>query len=297
MWSNQKNVVLNKIAIAVVVSLLAGFAVGAWIVGEEPATTEPLVQTVAGIPGNEAGSLERLQGLEQIIAEERDARIALEDTIAMLFEELERIEGAGDQAAAARRQAEREQERAARSTERGRPGTVEWVRNYQERRVTRLVEGGFSEDEARRILQQESEASFKAMKVTWEAQRNGENIDFPGLSNSPQSILRAEIGDDAYARYLEVQGQPTAVRVTQVLSGSPGTAAGLQPGDQLVSYDGRRLFDVGDLRRQTMQGEPGQDVVIEVVRDGVRMQLTVPRGPIGITGSGANIRNTNWWGS
>lgn len=288
---------MNKIAIAVVVSLLAGFAVGAWIVGEEPATTEPLVQTVAGIPGNEAGSLERLQGLEQIIAEERDARIALEDTIAMLFEELERIEGAGDQAAAARRQAEREQERAARSTERGRPGTVEWVRNYQERRVTRLVEGGFSEDEARRILQQESEASFKAMKVTWEAQRNGENIDFPGLSNSPQSILRAEIGDDAYARYLEVQGQPTAVRVTQVLSGSPGTAAGLQPGDQLVSYDGRRLFDVGDLRRQTMQGEPGQDVVIEVVRDGVRMQLTVPRGPIGITGSGANIRNTNWWGS
>lgn len=286
---------MNRMAIAVAVSLLAGFAVGAWIVGEEPAATEPEAQTATEFLGSEAGSEERLQRLEQIIAEERDARIALEDTIAMLFEELERIEGAGDQAAAARR-AEREQARTARSSESGERGSLDWVRNYQERRVTRLIEGGFSEDEARRILQQESEASFKAMKAVWEAQRNGENIDFLGLSSNPQSILRTEMGDDDYARYLEVQGQPTAVRISQVLSGSPGNDAGLQPGDQLISYDGRRLFDVGDLRRQTMQGEPGQDVVIEIDRDGVRMQLTVPRGPIGITGSGANVRNINWWG-
>lgn len=292
---------MNRVAIAIViaVSLLVGLAVGAWIVGDERVATEPETQTVTGFLGGEASPDERLSRLEQIIAEERDARIALEDTIAMLFEELERIEGAGDQAsaaAAAARRAEREQERAARSPERGRAGTIEWVRNYQERRVTRLVEGGFSEDEARRILQQESEASFKSMKAIWEAQRNGENIDLSGISNSPQSILRGEMGDDAYARYLEVQGQPTAVQINQVLSGSPGNDAGLQPGDQLLSYDGQRLFDVGDLRRQTMRGEPGQDVIIEIERDGVRMQLTVPRGPIGITGSGANIRNINWWG-
>jgi len=286
---------LNRIAIAVAVSLLVGFAIGAWIVGEEPAATEPEAQMATEFLGSDADSGERLQRLEQIIAEERDARIALEDTIAMLFEEMERIEGAGDQAAAARR-AEREQARTVRSSESGERGSIDWVRNYQERRVTRLIEGGFSEDEARRTLQQESEASFKAMKAVWEAQRNGENIDLLGLSGNPQSILRTEMGDDAYARYLEVQGQPTAVRISQVLSGSPGNDAGLQPGDQLVSYDGRRLFDVGDLRRQTMQGEPGQDVVIEIDRDGVRMQLTVPRGPIGITGSGANVRNVNWWG-
>lgn len=286
---------MNRIAIAVAVSLLVGFAIGAWIVGEEPAATEPEAQMATEFLGSDADSGERLQRLEQIIAEERDARIALEDTIAMLFEEMERIEGAGDQAAAARR-AEREQARTVRSSESGERGSIDWVRNYQERRVTRLIEGGFSEDEARRTLQQESEASFKAMKAVWEAQRNGENIDLLGLSGNPQSILRTEMGDDAYARYLEVQGQPTAVRISQVLSGSPGNDAGLQPGDQLVSYDGRRLFDVGDLRRQTMQGEPGQDVVIEIDRDGVRMQLTVPRGPIGITGSGANVRNVNWWG-
>ncbi|MDH3622151.1 MAG: hypothetical protein OER91_14725, partial [Gammaproteobacteria bacterium] len=70
----------------------------------------------------------------------------------------------------------------------------------------------------------------------------------------------------------------------------------LQKGDELVSYNGERVFNVVELRNQTMQGEPGEDVIIEIVRDGNRMQLTVPRGPIGIAGSGANIRGANWWG-
>ena len=287
---------MNRIAIAAIASLLAGLAVGAWLAGDRGSVTDPEPAPGSG-PSSEsvAEPDDRLQRLEQIIAEERDARIALEDTIATLFEELERIEGVGARAAATR-QAEREQDRSARSSDSGRPGGMDWLDAYQERRVTRMIEGGFSEDEARRILQQESEASFKAMEAAWEAERNGESINPWGPSTSPQAILREEMGDDAYARYLEVQGQPTSVRITQVLSGSPGSSAGLQPGDQLVSYDGRRLFDVGDLRQQTMQGEPGQDVVVEGVRDGVRMQLTVPRGPIGITGSGANVRSRTWWG-
>jgi C-terminal processing protease CtpA/Prc len=159
-----------------------------------------------------------------------------------------------------------------------------------------MVEGGFTEDEARAILQRESEAQFKAMQAAWEAQRNGDRYDPFNSTTSTQSILRAEIGDEAYARYLEVQGQPTAVSVTQVLTGSPGNGAGLQAGDQLVSYDGDRVFSMSDLRNQTMQGEPGEDVVIEIDRDGMRMQLTLPRGPIGITGNGANVRGTSWWG-
>ena len=82
----------------------------------------------------------------------------------------------------------------------------------------------------------------------------------------------------------------------EVLGGSPGSKIGLQPGDELVSYSGDRVFSIRDLRNGSMQGDPGEDVVIEIERDGTRMQLTVPRGPIGITGSGANLRSANWWG-
>ena len=279
---------MNKIVLAIAFSLVAGFAVGAWFSGEEPVRDQVVERTASGD--------DRLARLEQMIGEEREARIALEDTLALLFEEIERLEGSGNRVAAERReQAEREQQ--ARTTER-RPsrGSADWLTRYQERRVSRMVEGGFTEDEARAILQRESEAQFKAMQAAWEAQRNGDRYDPFNSTTSTQSILRAEIGDEAYARYLEVQGQPTAVSVTQVLTGSPGNGAGLQAGDQLVSYDGDRVFSMSDLRNQTMQGEPGEDVVIEIDRDGMRMQLTLPRGPIGITGNGANVRGTSWWG-
>ena len=81
-----------------------------------------------------------------------------------------------------------------------------------------------------------------------------------------------------------------------MLNGSPGSEAGLQPGDQIVSYNGARVFNVADMRELTLQGAAGEDVVIEIDREGVRMQLSVPRGPVGITGSGANIRRMNRWG-
>jgi len=284
---------LNKIALAVVISLLAGFAVGAWLGGEEATTGHSAQQAETGVLPESASAEDRLARLEQIIGEEREARIALEDTLAMLFEEIERLEGSGNRAVVDRRESAERVREAARGSS---FGTRDWVIRYQERRVSRMVEGGFSEDEARQILQQESEAQYKAMEAAWEAQRNGETLDRFAPTNSTQSILRSEIGDDAYARYLEVQGQPTAVSVTQVLSGSPGTRAGMQAGDQVVRYNGERVFSMSDLRNQTMQGEPGEEVVIEIDRDGMRMQLTVPRGPIGITGNGANIRSTSWWG-
>jgi C-terminal processing protease CtpA/Prc len=277
-------------------ALLAAIGLGTWMSGKEQPAEPSALPALVDAPGDEADFDERLQYLEQALAEEREARIALEDTLAMLFEELERLEGT-DERTAARIQAAAENERRARASERrGQRNEADWMRSYQERRVATLIEGGFSEEEARQALQLESEASFKAMQQAWEAERNGEAIDVMGSTSNPQSILRAEMGDEAYARYLEAQGQPTAIRITRVLSGSPGNSAGLQAGDELVSYNGERVFNVMELRNGTMQGQTGEDVVIEIERDGVRMQLTLPRGPIGITGSGANIRGMNWWG-
>ena len=288
---------MNKIVvIAAAVSLLAGLALGAWIGGDGAGRSAAVPQGGSVALPEGASAEDRLLRLEQIISEEREARLALEDTLAILFDEIDRLDGAGVREAT-QRQAEIEREREARANRRRESDNeADWMRNYQERRVERMVEGGFSEDEARRVLQKESEAAYKAMQASWEAQRNGDSDALFRGGNNPQTFLRNEIGDDAYARYLEAQGQPTSIRVTQVMSGSPGSSAGLQPGDQLVSYNGERVFNVSDLRNQTLQGDPDEDVVIEVDRDGMRIQLTVPRGPIGITGSGANVRGMNWWG-
>ena len=108
-----------------------------------------------------------------------------------------------------------------------------------------------------------------------------------------QSRLRSDLGDADYEHYLQSMGQPTAVMVQEVLDSSPANRAGLQAGDQLVSYDGTRVFSMRELRAQVMLGQTGEDVVIDIMRDGMRMQLIVPRGPLGISGVGMRGRMFN----
>ena len=278
---------------AVAVSLVAGLAVGAWLANDDDtgATGTPAV----GAMDRQALD-ERILSLEQLIAEERQARLALEQQVMTLTETTEQLlastlspvpEGAEDAARSERRTP---------AEPRRMRDFVSLMQRFEERRLGSLVNGGFSEDEARRILRQESEAEFSAMQESWEAHRQGEPVDPMQSMLASQDLLRAELGDAEYERYLAAIGQPTSVQVTRVLDGSPASSIGLEAGDQIVSYDGTRVFDVADLRRLTLEGQPGEDVVIEIDRDGVRMQLSVPRGPVGISGSGGRWRNPVWPG-
>jgi S1-C subfamily serine protease len=71
-----------------------------------------------------------------------------------------------------------------------------------------------------------------------------------------------------------------------VLGSSPAEQAGLQPGDEVVAYAGKRVFDMSDLNGLTYEGTAGELVAVEVLRDGQPVQVYVPRGPIGIMGGG-----------
>ena len=279
---------------AVAVSLIAGLAVGAWLVTDRPAAGP--AESVPSSSGHVVTAPEeRLLSLEQLIAEEREARLELAERVQVLLDDIERRDSVAS-AQAAESSTNRANEVLGVGSLRRSRDFMSMMRNFEERRFNSLTDGGFSEDEARRILRKESEAEYQAMQLAWEAQRSGEPVDPLASLNDSQSILRAELGDSDYERFLEAQGQPTTVQITRVLDGSPGNQAGLQPGDQIVSYGGNRVFNVADLRDQTMLGAQGEDVVIEIDRDGVRMQLSVPRGPVGITGSGANIRTMGRWG-
>lgn len=284
---------MTRVLIAVAISLAAGFAVGAWVAADDTGgTAEP---RSSGMPTIDAGASleERLLSLEQLIAEEREARFALQDQLDELIIEIDRIDTAGPRVLADREA--RAAEARAQRTRPARRDRSAMMQDYQARRLNTFVDGGFSEDEARRVMELESQAQYRALEAAHEAQRSGEMPDLINITSGPQSFLRSELGDAGYTRYLEAQGQPTAITVNQVMQGSPGSRAGLQPGDEIVSYNGERIFSVSELRQMTMQGTPGEDVIIEVDRDGVRMQLSLQRGPVGITGSGANPRQMSWW--
>ena len=288
---------MQKLIAAIVVSLVAGFAAGAWYGEDEPPADTGPAHRLADVAYDPSAPLEeRLLSLEQVIAEERQARLAMNDQIDGLLEAIERIDRAGPQFFADREARAQELREQRRTEQRRADDVASMARNLQDRRLAQLVESGFSDQEARRVMQQESEAQYKAMQAAWDAQRSGQSFDPFSTMASPQALLRGELGDDNYERYLKAQGAPTAVQVTQVLDRSPGSQAGLQPGDEITSYNGNRVFNVMELRGLTMQGRPGEDVIVEVSRDGVTMQLSLPSGPIGITGSNAGLRGLNWWG-
>jgi len=108
----------------------------------------------------------------------------------------------------------------------------------------------------------------------------------PGTLPSVGQTLRTELGDGDYERYRDALGLPAAIGIGSVLASSPAERAGLQSGDEIVSYGGQRVFDMDELNGLTIEGQPGETVAVDVLRDGQPIQLYLPRGPIGITGGG-----------
>jgi C-terminal processing protease CtpA/Prc len=153
-----------------------------------------------------------------------------------------------------------------------------------EGRMERLIEAGFLPSQASMIVQRESELQMDSIKARYEAERSGDPTDFFRSRNASSQVLRDELGDADYERYLVANDRPTSVSVSSVIESSPAQSAGLLPGDEIVRYDGERVFSMTDLTRQAIDGTAGQNIVVDIMRDGTPMQVVMPRGPIGISG-------------
>jgi hypothetical protein len=267
----------------VVAGLAAGFAI---------ATLWPNGAPLPAARFDDAPDARRLADLELALLEERDRRAALERRIDDLGAALAALTGSpsgppataddepapqrAERAAAAAAEAVADEPPAAQRFARGRfPATPE-------QRVEQLVSGGFTPQRAQWLMDRAEQLRMDALQTLYDARREGRPIDQSSVADE-QSLLRTEIGDSEYEQYLNALGRPTAVGVSDVFASSPAEAAGLRSGDQIVSYAGTRVFDMRDLNRLTYEGQPGQPVVVEVLRDGQQMQLVLPRGPVGIT--------------
>jgi Do/DeqQ family serine protease len=56
---------------------------------------------------------------------------------------------------------------------------------------------------------------------------------------------------------------------------SPAARAGIRPGDLIVKFNDREIRDFGELRRRVAQSKIGEELPLEVVRDGRRVSLKV----------------------
>jgi len=103
------------------------------------------------------------------------------------------------------------------------------------------------------------------------------------------NIYRQELGDEKYDQFLYSTNRTNRITIQSVLSESPAENAGLQAGDYILSYDNQRVFNWSELTALTANGEAGEDVAIEIQRDGQVFQYLIARGPLGIRLSSERI--------
>jgi hypothetical protein len=274
---------MKVIAIASVASFAAAFAAASWVYRaddgpEAPAaTTEFSSSFDAGLPVEE-----RVTALERAVSDERFARQLLQEELFYLTAELEHIAGSYDAEAPDETDAEQA------DAESGDPGLTRrelWLRrNSIEGRMERLIEAGFLPSQASEIIRRESELQMESIKSRYEAERSDDPAAYWRNRTSTSTTLRAELGDADFERYLVANDRPTTISVSSVIESSPAQSAGLQAGDEIVRYDGERVFSMSDITRQTLAGTAGQNVIVDIMRDGTPMQIVLPRGPVGITG-------------
>jgi putative serine protease PepD len=123
--------------------------------------------------------------------------------------------------------------------------------------------------------------SGRAIGINSQIKSNtGENtgIGFAVPSNTVKSIVSQLLtnGNVQHA-YLGV-GIATAsngVEITQVRSGTPASAAGLKTGDVIVSIEGRKVTNAGELGQAVDAKRPGDTVKIAYTRNGSTHTVTV----------------------
>ena len=266
---------MRKVLIAIIVSLAVGFAAASWIGAPEPDETPARAHESGTMTFDPSAPVEdRIRALEQAVADEREARQLLQDEVFFLTRELDQMMTAPqdvvvDDATAAAAEARRN--RYSR-------------RASGEQRVEGLIDAGFEPGLAQWIVQRESALQMEALRSRYEAQRSAESVMYYDSRMSASNALRDELGEAQYERYLAATGQPTRITISNVIESSPAHSAGLRPGDEILNYDGKRVYGMTDLMQQAIQGEPGQNVVVDIVRDGVHMQVVMPRGPLGVYG-------------
>lgn len=269
---------MKRVWLVVLLAMLAGFA-AAYLLEDDRGTATIIDHFVPGAASAATDDLRtRVAALEQSLVAEREARQLLEDELIVLMQEVYETESpaadaAGEAVAAVTAEAATEQRRSSRRE-----------RNSREARAGRLVEAGFDPARADWILRRESELQMDALQARYEAGVNGNQAEFYRNRSEIYETLRNEIGDDDYERFLAANGNRTDIRISNVIDSSPAQSAGLRPGDHIIRYDGERVFSMSDLTRQALAGAPGENVVLNITRDGVPMQVVIPRGPLGVSG-------------
>jgi S1-C subfamily serine protease len=91
-------------------------------------------------------------------------------------------------------------------------------------------------------------------------------VGFLGVSAAEAGSVVVGAGEPAEPRL--------PLQITEVLPGSPADAAGIRPGDQIVSLDGHRVSSMEQIAEVVAASPPGKEIRVRVLRDGAPLTLS-----------------------
>jgi len=242
---------------------------------------EDLAPPAFSLSPEQAIDAESLAVLQHELQQARQAREQLETRLEVLQIRVEELERAGDTetvitttTASGNQQAE----------------TAPLVRSS----VQTLIDAGISEDQAAWIQERLDEIELQKLYLRDRATREGW-LEEPRYNKERREYLNAvtelrdEVGDDAYDRLLYTLGRANRVVIQDVLQNSPAAQYGLQGSDQIIEYDGQRIFGSKELSSLVTQGGSGVMTLLRVKREGSIHDIYLPRGPLGIRMSSARV--------
>ncbi|MFQ5513661.1 MAG: PDZ domain-containing protein [Myxococcota bacterium] len=147
-----------------------------------------------------------------------------------------------------------------------------------------LVAEGVPPDEARWLHERFDAFEMERLELLDQATREGwsRTPRYREEQRVRNFALREELGDDLYDRMLFATGRKNRIVIRDVLSHSPAEEVGLRPGDVVLRYDDRRIFNPYELQNATTGGRRGESVAVDILRNGQSRRIYVPRGPLGV---------------
>lgn len=277
----------SQFALSLVV--VAALGVGALaFLSEDPPTTSAVAgagEPAAGDSSSQPASstvedyAARIRELADAFEREKEERVSLAAEVASLKNELARVQATGN----TRQVAHASAPHAAAAPE-GAAAARERPRGLD---VDALVAAGFDEATVREFKEDADQRELDRLYLRDIASREGW-LDTQRFREETEALrldgpsTRDEYGEEFYDWMLYTTGHRNRVEVADVMSGSAAADVGVQPGDLVISYDGQRIFDPSELRDATIGGEVGELTPVEVIRNGRRTRLMIPRGPIGV---------------
>lgn len=229
-------------------------------------------QDLSGLPDSDRAAIE---SLAEVLNAEIHERRVLADQLEQLKAELMDLE----QNLRVRVEDAFEMDEGSRGPE----SDIEVARTREER----LAAAGFTRQQLATIDRLQAEAQMAWIDLDDRARREGwlNTARYARESrelSSGMAVIHDALGDDLYDRYLYESGFPNRIAVASIVETSPAQKAGFRPGDVVVTYAGENVYSNQQLVELRSAGVRGEPIAVEVARDGEILQLTIPRGPMGL---------------